>query len=451
MTLLLAALAALWLQAAPQTPSADEVVTPTGPEAFDMRIASTGLTNPWQMRWGPEGFIWVTERTAGRITRVDPATGARRVAVDIPEAIQRHTQDGVLGLALSPTLSTPAGPHTVYVAFTYDADPGPAEVRRLKVRRYTYSAATAILSQPVDIIEGLPAGNDHISGRLAFGTDGKLYLTLGDQGLGQLAAYCEPIHAQDLPTAAEIQQRDWHSYVGKILRINLDGSIPTDNPLIAGVRSHVFSYGHRNAQGLAVAPNGRIYASEHGPSMDDELNVIRAGGNYGWPYVAGYQDDRVYVYADWSRSAPQPCASLPWDAIVAPSSVPQQKESAWSSPDFVPPIRTFFTVSAAYSFSAQGNAVIAPSGIAVYSSPTGIPGWTDSVLVTSLTRGAVYRVKLDASGAAATGPSLEYFKTLSRYRDVLVSPDGRTIYLATDSTSKEHPGAIVAFTFRAPR
>ena len=448
MTPLLAALVALWLQASPSMSASNETATPTGPESFDMRTISAGLTNPWQMRWGRDGFIWVTERTAKRITRVDPATGTRRIAIDIPEAVQHQSQDGVLGLALSPTLLTPAGPQTVYVAFTYDADPGAAEVRRLKVRRYTYSASSATLSHPVDVIAGLPAGNDHISGRLAFGTDGKLYLTLGDQGLGQLAFYCEPIHAQDLPTALDVRRRDWHSYVGKVLRLNIDGSIPVDNPTIGGVRSHVFSYGHRNAQGLAVAPTGRIYASEHGPSMDDELNLIRGGGNYGWPHVAGYQDDRVYVNADWSRSAPEPCASLTWDAIVAPASVPQQKESAWSSPDFVPPLRTFFTVSPAYSFDAQGNAVIAPSGIAVYSSRTGIPGWADSVLVTGLTRGAVYRVKLDATGTAAVGPSLEYFKTLSRYRDVLVSPDGRTIYLATDSSAKEHPGEIVAFAFR---
>ena len=215
------------------------------------------------------------------------------------------------------------------------------------------------------------------------------------------------------------------------------------------MRSHVYSYGHRNAQGLIQAPDGKLYASEHGPSMDDELNLIQAGRNYGWPYVAGYADDRVYVYANWSRSAPAPCSTLKFNDIVAPPSVPQQKETAWSAPNFTPPLRTFFTVGPEYKFAEQGNATIAPSGIDVYTTATGgIPGWTRSVLVTGLIRGTVYRVKLNEAGDAASGPTLEYFKARDRYRDVMVGPDGRTIFVATDATSQEHPGAILAFTYQ---
>lgn len=419
-----------------------------GPETFDTRVVATGLENPWQMRMGPDGFLWVTERTGKRVVRVNPVDGSRQVAVEIRDATQRHTQDGVLGLALDPELLRTPGRNHVYVALTYDGTPGAVETRRLTIRRYTYDPASGTLADAVDIISGLPAGVDHIGGRLAFGHDGKLYLTIGDQGLNQLSLYCQPIHAQDLPTAAEVAAGDWHAYVGKVLRLELDGSIPVDNPRLGDVQSHVFSYGHRNPQGLAVAPSGAIYASEHGPSMDDELNLIRAGGNYGWPFVAGYQDDRVYVYANWSASSPEPCASLQWDDIVAPPSVPQQTERSWSSPDFVPPIRTFFTVNDTYQFKQQGNATIAPSGVDVYAMNGGIPGWADSVLVTGLIRGAIYRVKLGSDGRSTTGPSLEYFKGERRYRDVLVG-DEHTIYLATDNNSKQNPGAILAFTYRS--
>ena len=419
-----------------------------GSERFSLRVVASGLENPWQMRWGPDGRLWVTERTGKRIVRVNPADGSRAVALAIPDVVQHHGQDGVLGLALHPDLLKNRGADFVYVALTHDIDPGEAEVRRLTVRRYTYDVRTETLGHPVVVIDNLPAGNDHISGRLIFGLDRTLYLTIGDQGYNQLALYCSPIHAQDLPTAGDVRTTNFQKYEGKVLRIALDGSIPSDNPMLEGVRSHVYSYGHRNAQGLIQAPDGKLYASEHGPSVDDELNLIQAGKNYGWPYVAGYKDDRVYVYANWSLSAPTPCAALTFNDITAPPSVPQQKETAWSAPDFMPPLRTFFTVGPGYRFAEQGNATIAPSGIDVYMTTTGgIPGWTRSVLVTSLSRGAVYRVKLNASGDEAEGATLEYFKARTRYRDVLVAPDGRTIYAATDAGSQEHPGAILAFTY----
>jgi PQQ-dependent dehydrogenase (s-GDH family) len=421
-----------------------------GPERFSMRVVATGLENPWQMRWGPDERLWVTERTGKRVVRVNPADGARSVAVTISGAVQRHAQDGVLGMALHPDLLRNRGADFVYVVLTHDVDPGQAEVRRLAIRRYTYDPRTQILGSPTDILDNLPAGDDHLSGRLVFGLDQKLYLTIGDQGYNQFSLYCTPIRSQELPTAEDVRTRNFHRYEGTILRIGLDGSIPADNPVLGGVRSHVYSYGHRNAQGLIQAPDGKLYASEHGPSMDDELNLIQAGRNYGWPHVAGYRDDRVYVYANWSLSAPAPCSTLTFNDIIAPPSVPQQKESAWSAPDFIPPLRTFFTVGPEYRFAERGNATIAPSGVDVYTTTTGgIPGWARSVLVTGLLRGTVYRVKLNDAGDAASGPTLEYFQARDRYRDVLVAPDGRTIFVATDASSKEHPGAILAFTYQA--
>jgi PQQ-dependent dehydrogenase (s-GDH family) len=246
-------------------------------------------------------------------------------------------------------------------------------------------------------------------------------------------------------------------YQGKILRIDLDGAIPADNPEIDGVRSHVFSYGHRNQLGLAFGPTGLLYASEHGPSTDDEVNLIEAGGNYGWPHVAGYRDDRAYVYANWSASSPQPCDSLPGGGDAIPASVPVQDETAWNHPRFVPPLRTFFTVRSSADVRGLGSATIAPGGLAVYASDA-IPGWQSSLLTLSLIRGAVYRVPLTPDGRSVAAAPVEMLQTANRYRDVALHPDGRTIYLATDADgpsrdpsgaprSLANPGSVLEFVY----
>ena len=146
----------------------------------------------------------------------------------------------------------------------------------MKIRRYTYVRGARRLTEPKNLITGMPASNDHNSGRLVLGPDRKLYYTIGDQGNNQFDNFCTPIRSQDLPTATQVAGRDWQTYQGKILRLNTDGSIPADNPTFGGVRSHVFSYGHRNAQGIVFGPGGLLYSVEHGPKSDDELNLIRA-------------------------------------------------------------------------------------------------------------------------------------------------------------------------------
>jgi len=119
----------------------------------------------------------------------------------------------------------------------------------------------------------MPASNDHNSGRLIFGPDLKLYYSFGDQGYNQFGNACLSILAQNLPNSAA----DYANYPGKILRINTDGSVPVDNPVLAGVQSHVYTYGHRNPQGLVFAQDGTLYSSEHGAKVDDELNKIIPG------------------------------------------------------------------------------------------------------------------------------------------------------------------------------
>jgi PQQ-dependent dehydrogenase (s-GDH family) len=425
------------------------------PETFTARVVATGLEDPWEVAYGPDGFLWITERVGKRVVRVDPADGSRSVAVQIDEVYQTLAQDGLLGLVLHPEFSR--GSAFVYVMYTYDGDAGPGELRRAKIRRYRYDSRSQRLGEPIDLLTDLPHGPDHGASRIVFGPDGKLYASRGDHGSNFLAYYCVPIRAQELPTATDVAARNWRGYEGKILRVNVDGSIPDDNPVLKGVRSHVFSYGHRNPQGMAFGPDGRLYESEHGQDTDDEVNRIDAGRNYGWPLIAGYKDDLYYTYANWSASAPTPCASLAYGRDV-PSSVPRIKESDVDLPDFAPPLETFFTVPSEYDPRTLGNATAALAGLDVYASPA-IPGWSPSILVAGLASGTIYRLPLSES----PDPPLTYFKSQDRYRDLAIAPDGRRIYLVTDvrgrvvtssgemTATLAHPGALLELTYTGAR
>ena len=449
-----ALIAALSVTAASQ----DATVVTTPPERFSMRVLASGLDGPWEVAWGPDQQLWVTERTGRRVVRINPADGSKSVAVTIPEVNQNVTQDGLLGLAFHADLLRGTGNDFVYVAFTYDDAPGTALARRLAIRRYRYDQSARTLVDPLDILTGLPTHDDHVGGRLAFGPDRRLYLTIGDQGSNFGGNRCNANHAQDLPTAADVRAKDWSKYQGKILRVDLDGGVPADNPEINGVRSHVFTFGHRNPLGLAFGPGGRLYESEHGPSSDDEANLLEGGRNYGWPNVAGYRDDKAYVYANWSASSPQPCASLPRGGDAIPASVPTQTERAWNDPRFMPPLRTFFTVDTGYDLRTIGSGTIAPGGVDVYTGD-GIPGWKNSLLVLSLIRGAVYRLPLAPDGRSVQEPPTELFKSGNRYRDIALNPNGRTLYLATDVSGPSrnaagvvtqtlaNPGSILEFTY----
>ena len=241
----------------------------TGTKQFAQKVLTTGLEGPWEITWGPDGWLWVTERTGGKITRVNPADGTKQVAIDIGEVSAPGGQDGLLGMALDPGLLQGTGNDYVYASYTYVdkslggipwvSDPySPYHDLFVKIVRLSYDKATGKLGDPVDLIAGMPAKNDHNSGRLKFGPDGKLYYTIGDGGKDQLGNWCIPIEAQRLPTADEMASKNWFAYQGKSLRLNLDGSIPDDNPEINGVRSHVFTYGHRNMQGIDFGPDGTL-------------------------------------------------------------------------------------------------------------------------------------------------------------------------------------------------
>ncbi|AEV87003.1 quinoprotein glucose dehydrogenase [Actinoplanes sp. SE50] len=441
--LLLAASTAVLLTCSPTVPAAG---------GFAMRVLAAGLRNPWEVLTGPDGWLWVTERSGHRVLRIDPGTGATRVAGTVTEAVGgTRGQDGLLGMALRLP--------DVYLAYSYDADPSAGMREQFKISDFRYDASTGTLRHHADLLTGLPASPDHDAGRLVLGEDDKLYYTIGDQGNDQLDRFCLRNRARDLPAGP----RDRSAYQGKVLRLDRDGTVPADNPVLGGVRTHVWSYGHRNPQGL-VFGHGRLYSSEQGPKTDDEINQIRPGGDYGWPRVAGRRDDKAYRYADWSASAPAPCSSLTYSDYTIPPSVPTYTETGFTSPAYTDPLRTIGTVPDGYDFRdarCTGAAnmcwpTVAPSSLDFYDAP-GIPAWRGSLLMPALKDGTVYRIP-----PGGAGDPVAELHTVDRYRDVAISPDGRTVFVATDpsgttlgrdgrpTTNLEHPGAILAYHHTAP-
>ncbi len=442
-----------------------------GAVPFQKRVVVSGLAGPWEITWGPDSKLWVTERTGKRITRVDPVSGERQVLVTIDDVSAPGGQDGLLGMALHPQLLKGTGNDFVYVFYTYvdrarGADPSVADptspYRYLygKVVRFTYDAAAGKLGAAQVVLAGLPAGNDHVAGRVKIGPDRKLYLTLGDQGNNQLGNFCLPAEAQRIPTAKEVAAKDFVAYVGKSLRMNLDGSVPKDNPKIDGVVSHVFTYGHRNPQGLDFGPDGTLYSSEQGPKSDDEVNILRPGGNYGWPNVAGLRDNKAYQYARWAE-AKTPCSQLKFSDLEIHPSVPRTDEKAFAKP-MVDPLATLFTVPTGFNFhdpACKGIDYICWPTVAVSSVEHFQSKELGRVLlVPALKRGSLYVVPLTADGKRASGYISRYFQSENRYRDTAVSPDGKTIFIATDPGGLAEgadggvvrtmldSGAILAFT-----
>ncbi len=143
-------LASVLLWSSGCSPSAETGETPPEP-VFATRVVATGLDYPWEVAWGPDDRLWVTERVGKRITRVNPTDGTRTVAVEVEGVYQAVGQDGLLGMALHPELLAGTGNDHVYVGYTYDADPGPAEFPRNAIRRYTYDEATETLGEPAEV------------------------------------------------------------------------------------------------------------------------------------------------------------------------------------------------------------------------------------------------------------------------------------------------------------
>lgn len=221
---------------------------------FGVETLATGLELPWSLAFTPDGRLFFTERpgrvrvyTGGRVL-TDPALVIGDVAA--------IGEGGAMGLAVHPDFAT-----NRYMFVLYTARAGNGTVNRV-VR---FREVNNTLGEPAVILDNIRAAGIHNGGRLKFGPDRKLYITMGD--------------VADTGTS-----QDLASLNGKILRINDDGTTPADNPY----RSPVYTYGHRNPQGLDWSPlTGELWATEHGPTGNDEVNLIQAGANYGWPIIQG--------------------------------------------------------------------------------------------------------------------------------------------------------------------
>lgn len=212
-----------------------------------------GLEVPWGLAFLPGGDALVSGRDNTRIQRVTP-DGQLTDVGEIP-GVAPGGEGGLLGLAVSPDF---ADNRYVYAYFTSDQQDN-------RIVRMTYDEGDNGLSEPEVLVDGIPAGGIHNGGRLAFGPDGMLYAGTGESGDTGLS-------------------QDRGSLGGKILRLQPDGGVPADNPFDGSL---VWSYGHRNVQGLAFDGEGRLWASEFGQTEFDELNRIEKGGNYGWPECEG--------------------------------------------------------------------------------------------------------------------------------------------------------------------
>ncbi len=237
------------------------------PNAFaeiNVETILDNLKNPWELEFAPDGKIFFTERD-GKLWMIDNESRLQLVA-EFPAS--NTSEGGLLGLELDPDYESN---HFLYLYQTYLDIP----THQNKVIRYTVNNNQ--LTDELILIDKIPGAIWHDGGRIKFGPDGMLYITTGDA------------------TNANLSQ-DPASLAGKILRINSDGTIPSDNPF----NSAVFSYGHRNPQGLAWNEDGILVSSEHGPSGEkgyahDEINVIERGKNYGWPIIVGDSSDVVYT------------------------------------------------------------------------------------------------------------------------------------------------------------
>jgi PQQ-dependent dehydrogenase (s-GDH family) len=430
-----------------------------------LRGAATRLWDPWEITYGPDDSLWITEAKAYKVDKVSPVNGGMRTVLDISQgsaftpAIFRmqfnigtnNPQGGLMGLAIHPEFMTNPAKKFVYIAYVYSFTTALTDSQGVfyvnRIVRFTYNGSQLV--SPVSLCDTLPGSSDHNSGRMIIAPVGGvdyLFYAQGDMGAGQFGNQYRMEKAQ-MPG----------SYEGKILRFNLepDGDagtldqwIPNDNPYngTLGVQSAVWALGIRNNQGFAYGIiNGtpRLYGASHGPFTDDEINILDSAKNYGHPLVIGFADNNY----NNSRAGLAPRVSpAPPNNNKLPLIVNEAGNATTIGPKYRDPIFTFYpaaqaTVNNIYTTNPSNLTwpSEAPSGIDLYTQSV-VPGWKNSLLLGSLKGGRILRLNLnaDGSGTAPTGTVSDtntLFRSVNRFRDVAISPDGRSIFTVIDSSS----------------
>ncbi len=336
---------------------------------FRVTAVAGGLEHPWSLAFLPGGDILVSERP-GRLRIIRDGALLDSPVRGLPQ-IRARGQGGLLDLLPHPQF---ARNHILF--FSYSADHGngvTTHVARARLERDRLEDVTVLFRA-----EPASAGRVHFGSRLSRDGQGRIYVSVGDRGQMQRA-----------------QRLDDHA--GKILRINEDGSVPVDNPFVGqeNAWTEIFSYGHRNPQGMAVHPRtGEIWTHEHGPRGGDEINIIRPGVNYGWPVVTLGIDYTGFSIGDGLKHMP----------------------------GMEDPIH-------------EWTPSIAPSGMAFYTGDA-FPGWKGNLFVGALSHR--YLARLELSGTVVTGEE-RLLETLGlRIRDVRVGPEG-SLWVLTD----HDPGQVL--------
>lgn len=339
--------------------------------AFDVVVLTDGLEHPWAVEPLPDGDLLVTERP-GRM-RVISADGELGQPIGGLPEVDARGQGGLLDVTLSPTFESD---RTIFWSYAEPRDGGNGTA----VARGTLSADRQSLGDVRVIFRALPTydGTLHFGSRLAFGPDGDLFITTGERS--------------DRPMREYAQRLD--SHLGKILRIEPDGSVPDDNPFVDrdDAQPEIWSLGHRNVQAATFDPEGRLWIVEHGPRGGDELNLIEAGVNYGWPEQS---------YGIEYSGEPIPGAE------TAPGEF-QQPVYYW-------------------------DPVIAPSGAEWYTGDA-FPEWRGNLFVGSLVQTGLVRLMIEDERVAGEEHLLE--NRGQRVRDVQQGADGE-LYIVTDEDNGE--------------
>ena len=264
---------------------------------------ASGLENPWGLALLPDGRWLVTEKP-GRL-RIITADGQKGEPIAGLPAVDARGQGGLLDVKVGPSFAQDRMIYWSYAEPRPNAQGGGGNAT--SVARGVLSADGRRVDNVQVIFRALPAyeGTLHYGSRLAFAPDGKLFITLGERS--------------DRPM--RVQAQDLGSHMGKTIRINADGTVPQDNPFVgrAGALPEIWSLGHRNMQGLAIQPDGTVWTIEHGTRGGDELNLDRAGANYGWPnaaYGIEYSGDPIDSAQTTRPDTEQPVYY--WDPVIAP-------------------------------------------------------------------------------------------------------------------------------------